>query len=266
MEWFYESDVEFEDREKDYILPDEELEDSEAMTKNGEKSDTNDCTHDERDLLDIVQEVPAAPKVEDAQLLASATGKQRPAFHCDKCTLEKLQVGELFKIITTLQSEISELKLKLQSPQLDNISPGVTEELINEITERQRRASNVIIFNVKESDDDTNVINEIVNTVGGIDTTKLRFFRLGKPTQNKNRPVKILFNGELDAKNVLRNKPKILNKFRDYRIASDQTPSQRNYINELRRTLLSRQEKGETNITIKYIHGIPKIVSTDQKN
>jgi len=52
------------------------------------------------------------------------------------------------------------------------------------------------------------------------------------------------------------------------RIASDKTPKQREYFQNLCKELNERRSNGESNLSIKYYKGVPSIVSTvtDQKN
>lgn len=46
----------------------------------------------------------------------------------------------------------------------------------------------------------------------------------------------------------------------------DRTPAERKYLVDLRSLFKDRLESGETDLTIKYISGIPKIVNKESKN
>lgn len=49
-------------------------------------------------------------------------------------------------------------------------------------------------------------------------------------------------------------------------IAADSTDAQRAHLTELRHKLEERKKAGEDSVTIRYIRGIPAIVSISQKN
>lgn len=87
--------------------------------------------------------------------------------------------------------------------------------------------------------------------------------RLGRYIPNKPRPIKVCFNNNETPKLLLRNKTKLPENIKIY---SDQTPSQKLYLDSLKTELYRRIGNGETNIVIKYIKGVPKIVKNDQKN
>ena len=52
---------------------------------------------------------------------------------------------------------------------------------------------------------------------------------------------------------------------KNIRITDDKTPAQMAYLNKVRNELKRRIEVGETGLTIKYIRGIPQIITTLQK-
>lgn len=80
----------------------------------------------------------------------------------------------------------------------------------------------------------------------------------------KARPMKLCFDSQETVKIILRNKTGI--KENSFRIYSDQTPYQQNFMVNLKKELKERQERGETDLTIKYIKGIPKIITQPSKN
>lgn len=67
------------------------------------------------------------------------------------------------------------------------------------------------------------------------------------------------FNTPQPAKKLLRNKHKLPE---NVIIFSDQTPSQQKYLSKLKEDLATRKNKGENDITIKYINGTPTIIKT----
>lgn len=87
--------------------------------------------------------------------------------------------------------------------------------------------------------------------------------RIGKYSADKIRPLKVHFDSNTTAKNILRQKNKLGPK---NKIFSDQTPGQRRYFNEVKDELKVRQAGGEEHLIIKYIKGIPTITKEVPKN
>ncbi|KAF6203362.1 hypothetical protein GE061_003780 [Apolygus lucorum] len=147
--------------------------------------------------------------------------------------------------------------------------PLNVEDSMAEIEERRRRASNVILFDIPESatadavgaaGDDLRAIEEALSKLkpefsGLVD----RFFRIGRVNQDKVRPLKVIFDSPSTATKVLATNrathPRLLS------ISSDKTPTQQAYLTKLRNTLKSRMEAGENNLTIRYVSGVPRIVT-----
>ena len=153
------------------------------------------------------------------------------------------------------------------------------EEIISEINERNLRKKNVIFFNVGEQsstlskDDRINKersdISEIVNTIcPEIHTDNISFHRLGKfnANSNKPRPIKITFPNQDPVHKLIKNASKLKqnNTFKKVSIVFDRTPKQTSYYQELKQQLADREERGEQNLKIKYVQGMPKIVSLNQ--
>lgn len=57
----------------------------------------------------------------------------------------------------------------------------------------------------------------------------------------------------------------IINRNNNIKISDDKTPSQREYLNNVRLALKRRIDAGEQDLTIRYIKGVPTIV-TKKKN
>lgn len=93
-------------------------------------------------------------------------------------------------------------------------------------------------------------------------------FSLGK-FDGKIRPLKISLASASDVFKTLGSSRKLKSDqiFNAVRITSDKTPKQRLYFQNLRKELDKRRSDGESNLTIKYVKGIPSIVnSAVQKN
>lgn len=188
------------------------------------------------------------------------------------------KVNELSSQINSLSSDNASLKERVDiietktkslstNPPIPNIN-----ELILEMIDRQSRHKNILLFNLPESNLDSNSTNLDLITVKiilkylNLEFITTSIFRLGRPpsTSIKPRPLKICFS---DQKNVFdifstQNKLKSNSSWKDLRFSSDQTKQQQEYMSQLRQELLNRKSNGEPDLTIKYIKGTPTIISS----
>lgn len=138
------------------------------------------------------------------------------------------------------------------------------EMICQELSERMRRSRNVIIYNVAEvlSEDeptDSMKICEFLKTKHVSNIKILKAKRLGKRPSKKPRPLLITCESQSDAFNLFA----IRSDFPDpWKLSLDRTPAQREALSKLRLELEERLKNGESNLTIKYIRGIPKIVTS----
>lgn len=192
-------------------------------------------------------------------------------YFCDNCRACIKSMPQLLKQIAEMNAEIKLLREELISwksqPKVENLP----ENIVSEMEERISRAHNVIIYNVEESSspelaqrirNDKDSVTNLLSQVG-VNCNVIKVVRLGKtraPNGSKPRPLKLIFPDINTAKEVLRNKNKILNTV--YRISNDFTPMQRDHMKQLRLELSNRISKGEQNLTIKYFRGVPKIISS----
>lgn len=147
------------------------------------------------------------------------------------------------------------------------VGNGTIEPTLLEIRERERRASNILIFGAKESEANTEgpesdlkmaiaVIKSVKDSTGEID---IKVNRLGKRADGKVRPLRVTFSTPTEAKQVLRAKNTMKRDDGIY-IKADQTPMQRTYLRELLGELEDRKSKGETNLKIRYVNNVPRLV------
>lgn len=145
------------------------------------------------------------------------------------------------------------------------------EELMSEINERNLRAKNIIIVGIPEAASSAvaerleHDKKEVLKIIAAIHTTypePERILRLGKFKAGVTRPLKVCFQADKTAKMVLRNKKNL--KLDNIKIYSDQTISQRKYLEHLKKELQSRIANGETDLQIKYIKDVPKIIKTEE--
>lgn len=181
--------------------------------------------------------------------------------------------NDLKALIISLQEDIQSLKNN-RSDLTNSISSACFEELAQEVAERNKRKNNLIIFGVKEQNQDlladvkcekdAEIVQAILSSVDlEVQRNSIKPIRLGKFAHEKQRPIKIALEDEYQVRNVLK-KAKKLRSTRQYKnvsIASDRTPRQLNYYKQVKSELVERQNAGEADCRIKYINGVPKIVS-----
>ncbi|KAJ8664676.1 hypothetical protein QAD02_006338 [Eretmocerus hayati] len=144
------------------------------------------------------------------------------------------------------------------------LTPSSQESLLYELHERVRREKNVIFFNVPESDESANndrtkiidLLAEAPFNLQLIHTT-----RLGRKSVNSNtvRPLKVFFQTCDEAIWVLKNSKDFVDK--NISCKRDRTPSERAHLKQLYAELDDRKKEGESNLIIKYINNIPRIMA-----
>lgn len=182
-------------------------------------------------------------------------------------TAVDVKIEQHSQILNSHSLEISKCKADIQQLQTCNSqrNPAQVEETIKETLDRIQRANNIIIYNVPESDNDTDIrlVHDVTRLILGDGTQlPLDIIRIGKKTLgNKNpRPIKVTYPTSFLVRQLLRNKVRLANStYSSVNIKSDLTPKQASYLTFLRSELKRRSENGETNLTIKYVNGTPTI-------
>lgn len=214
-------------------------------------------------------------------------GKRTLLYLCPACREALFQVPKLIKSYDGLRQELDEVKKMLSQPmnpsppQATVVAPVAptpqppdTNAILEELVEREHRAANVILVGVEECASDIGLDRKLhdessvskilqeVNNGGDYSKKVVSVQRLGRREDGKTRPIKVVLNSRQDAVLVLKNKNKAK---KEVRLYDDKTPMQREELNQLRDSLKKRVENGESNITIRYVKGAPKIVAI-QKN
>lgn len=215
-------------------------------------------------------------------------GKRTLLYLCPACREALFQVPKLIKAYDGLREELDGVKELLSRPSVvpgpaplvcpvvssaAPLSPSNANAILEEIVERERRANNIILVGIEESNASTGndrklhdessvkrILHDITNN-SDFPNKLVTLHRLGRRDDGKPRPIKVVLATRQDAVTVLKNKSKA---GRQVRVYDDKTPKQREEINVLRDTLKARIDKGESDLTIKYVRGLPKIVQ--QKN
>lgn len=200
-------------------------------------------------------------------------------FFCNDCESGLKQVPLLIREVSELKKELENLKQNLQQNRQTICSSDFQNnfenfEIICELEERQKCASNIIITNIKESsannrqsrtEDEMKVVKEILGKTG-TQVSDFQVHRLGKYQANKNRPIKVLMQNKHLAIQILKNSNKV--GIPGVKIFNDQTKMQRNYYLSLKQKLEEYKRNGDDSKTIKYVNNVPKIVDkiNNQKN
>lgn len=197
------------------------------------------------------------------------------SWNCVTCNTLGNDIASLKAVILGLQSELRELKAN----NLKNLSSSVNyEDVIQEVEERQKRRTNIIIFGIAEqsSDLDKNArlseerlqVAGIINGIspGTVLAENANIFRLGKfnATSQKPRPIRLRFDNEHMVQDIIRKfvrARKDNNRFKHISISSDRTPKQLEHLKATKMELEERKNAGEQNIKIQFVRGSPKIVS-----
>lgn len=189
---------------------------------------------------------------------------------------EELRVNHLTRI-NKLENEMVELRKTIErldnsieantngTSKTDAVNEVSSESLFNEFHDRAQRAKNIIIHEIPESNSqDTRVrinhdLEQVAEILGKLDvsTRDFKAIRLGRPG-NKIRPLKVLFNNENVASSCLKNRRLLRDSIR---LNADLTIMQRDQIRKAYAELDQRKQKGEKNLNVKFIKGIPKVVT-----
>ena len=110
-----------------------------------------------------------------------------------------------------IKQKVGEIKPKIVDEIKDEIRATLQEDVrreIREIEDQKIRAFNLIVFNLPESEDVSNVSSsirkdqdlkrfyELCSTIKVQEPDIKLLFRLGNPTPKRNRPLKIIFNNK----------------------------------------------------------------------
>ena len=81
------------------------------------------------------------------------------------------------------------------------------------------------------------------------------------PFNSRPRPIKVVLEKERDVINIIRNSGKLksIEQYQNISVSYDRTPRQLAQYKQVRQELLERIDKGENNIKLRYVNGVPKI-------
>lgn len=167
----------------------------------------------------------------------------------------------LKKEISGLHNEIA----KFDPTSIENNSLS-SDEIINEAQNRLVKSKNVIVFNVLEQPNETEITSlSIANNMLTDLALKLNIIqakRIGK-TRSGGRPLLIEFNNAADSRSLLKSKSKLrsFDKWKNIWVNADLTQYQQTQMKSLRDVLRQKRADGDSNSFIKYVNGMPTICS-----
>lgn len=183
-------------------------------------------------------------------------GKRTLKYYCDECQQGVRLVPKLLNKIDALEERIN----MLSNQTVMNTDSRTENLFVEELMERQSRASNILVFNLPESNQDNNNVEKILYDLIQENVTITESARIGKKNKKGIRALKItLPNQSVATKIITAKKDKI--KPKNIYISADLTKSQRDHLNNLKEELRTRRENGEEDIVIRYVKGTPKIVN-----
>lgn len=223
---------------------------------------------------------------EEIKSLKTTTNTLSQKFHSlskEVSTLKNESSATNYKI-ETLEKEIMQLKnydsnkgqnntneygqSQLQSQK----SPvAYNQDLLLEFQDRVERLKNIIlegIPEINEADRAARQQHDLEKTMDKLKSiyidcpTPIKVIRLGKykPAEQANgRLIKVCFSTSDPVRTLLRNRSKLSD---SVRLFSDQTPSQKAYLKQLKTELDNRKQAGESDLVIKYVKDVPKIVKS----
>ncbi|XP_050454126.1 uncharacterized protein LOC126852886 [Cataglyphis hispanica] len=203
----------------------------------------------------------------NSTLLNAIKKTMRSEFDIFRSEIREMYRADMLKIaedIQNLSKRIDHLENQLVDLQPAS-SLSFEEDIIEEMEDRKKRATNLIFFNLDESQGndctDVNLVKDIIGVIQPNNTLGVKTMRLGTKSQGRSRPLRVSLPSEQDAREILRNKSRYSG---PVKIAQDQTLKQRKHLKNLQSELKLLKDAGEVNKTIRYKNGVPKIVNSNR--
>lgn len=174
--------------------------------------------------------------------------------------------------IQCISDRIDKIEAKI-ALDMSSVHPlQLEEDIIEELADRNRRSNNLIFYNLEESSAGSFEKNKKIDSILAIDILQCivpdkvpisKVIRIGDRSQGRSRPLCVTLPSKEDAISILRKKNRYS---RPVRIYPDQSPKQRQFFKVVKDRLTIKQlhDIGDTNKTIRYFNGVPKIVDTNQ--
>ncbi|KAE9523488.1 hypothetical protein AGLY_016040 [Aphis glycines] len=224
----------------------------------------------ETKLEDIIKSITEL-KTSNAKIISSLNS------HTEKINRLDKKIDDLFKNFSILMEENHNLKLKIVNIEeriscIENNKTQIQQhsfehDTTDELMDRQVRSNNVILFNLPENENGSDLEN-IKNILTALNENieHFTFYRTRKiksTIPDRLRPVSGSLTDQSDIFTILQIQKNLKNstKWSNIHFSSDKIMKQRDEMANLRKTLQNRRKKGEQNLIIKYVNGIPKIIN-----
>lgn len=200
--------------------------------------------------------------------------KKSFSWTCSTCADTAGTLNELRSLIVSLKQELQDLKGTLNSQKSENHDINF-EDVVQEVSERNARKCNLVIFGLQESPQNSAAQHRLEHDTNGLSSIfsfispetilgEVKPIRLGKydPSRTSPRPIKIKLQNEGLVHDLIRNAKKLKDsaQFKGVRISLDRTPRQIAAYKSVKAELDKKIANGNSNLKIKYVGGSPKIV------
>lgn len=176
--------------------------------------------------------------------------------------------------LAKVKGEIQELTNKIELierrviEQQQTPSLSLTDDIIEEMRDREIRSRNLIFHQVDEVDSsrddgllDSELVKDIFRKIQPDKPVNFKCTRLGKKRRGVVRPLRVVLDSEQDVISLLRLRSRYTGPVKIFR---DQTVKQRKRFSDLRDELKCLRETGDSDKSIRYFNGVPKIVSVNK--
>lgn len=203
--------------------------------------------------------------------------KRNLSWTCQHCITIGNDINAIKATLLELKQEIAELKARgNHQNQTEIIDENViVAKVIYENNQREQRKSNVIMFNVEESavtneaerisEDRAKVEHVISNIPVEVSMNEVKVYRLGKYDENRPnaRPIKVVLNNVSKAQKIISNAKNLRNNqdLKGIIVTSDKTKNEQQLYRNAKQKLQERLSSGENSLTIKFVEGVPVVVS-----
>ncbi|KAF5273870.1 hypothetical protein FQA39_LY00985 [Lamprigera yunnana] len=169
--------------------------------------------------------------------------------------------------LITVKEKLCELDDRVLKLEDNNVY--LLENVISEINKRNSKECNCIIYKLEDSENavkkDIELFKNLLaccNDEPSFNINDIKLIRLGKKFKSGvDRPLKVVFPNKDCLHWFFHNKKMIIEKSKkSIIITGDLTNAQRDFRNKVLSEIKLRREKGEDNLFMKYINGIPTII------
>jgi len=220
----------------------------------------------ETKLEDLIKSITEL-KTSNAKIISSLNS------YTEKINRQDKKIDDLFKKFSILMEENRNLKLKIVNIEeriscIENNKTQIEQySFEHDTTDDLSKIKNVILFNLPENENGSDLENiKNIFTALNENIEHFTFYRIRKiksTIPDRPRPVSGSLADQSDIFTILQTQKNSKNstKWSSIHFSSDKIMKQRDEMANLRRTLQNRRKKGEQNLIIKYVNGIPKIIN-----